>query len=378
MRVLFVSTSSGSRGGGELYIIYLAKALVKNNCKVALWCSTDKRMDELASVFSEFGQVYRSQYVNTYDRKSRSLYYFFFSPKIDLAFSIDHFKPDIIHLNKQNTEDGLDLVRSLDRSNIPYITTIHITQSQRQLQARWGVIRDTVSKHILQDARCARWIAISRARERDLAEFLKATDKIVMIPNAVETHTGNLSDKKRQELRFKYHVSDQDVSIVCVGRLEPQKNPIRFVNWAAEALKHFDYLRFFWIGDGTLKNEFTRSIAALGLDDKITCLGWQKDVSAFYSAADIYLHTADFEGLAFSILEAMSFGLPTVVPEFLYEDLEFEPGVIAKEQEGLMKLIQFPELRKKMGNEGRVFVERNFSWTEIVKQYLKVYEQAIV
>lgn len=53
MKILFVSTSSGSRGGGELYLIYLAKKLRQHGMEVALWCATHERMDELATSFSE-------------------------------------------------------------------------------------------------------------------------------------------------------------------------------------------------------------------------------------------------------------------------------------------------------------------------------------
>src|SRR3954447_16031199 len=73
MRILLASSSSGSRGGGELYLVYLGRALVQRGHTVTLWASSHSRMDELANTFSSLGEVIRTPYKNTYDCRSRSL-----------------------------------------------------------------------------------------------------------------------------------------------------------------------------------------------------------------------------------------------------------------------------------------------------------------
>ena len=44
--------------------------------------------------------------------------------------------PDVVHLNKQNLEDGLDLLRALDRCGLPSVCTIHLTQTARYLRGK--------------------------------------------------------------------------------------------------------------------------------------------------------------------------------------------------------------------------------------------------
>src|SRR5205809_5773405 len=73
MRILLASSSSGSRGGGELYLLYLGRALAARGHDVILWASSHSRMNELAASFAAFGKVQRSDYVNTYDRRLRSV-----------------------------------------------------------------------------------------------------------------------------------------------------------------------------------------------------------------------------------------------------------------------------------------------------------------
>ncbi|HYR57886.1 MAG TPA: hypothetical protein VEO95_04630, partial [Chthoniobacteraceae bacterium] len=73
MKILLASTSSGSRGGGEICLLYLGRALRARGHAVTLWAARHPRMDELAERFAAFGEVVRADYTNTYDRRGRSL-----------------------------------------------------------------------------------------------------------------------------------------------------------------------------------------------------------------------------------------------------------------------------------------------------------------
>ena len=71
MKILLVSTSSGSRGGGELSLLYLGRALKERGHEVMLFASLHDRMDELRFAFSPIGTVITGPYQNTYDRRGR-------------------------------------------------------------------------------------------------------------------------------------------------------------------------------------------------------------------------------------------------------------------------------------------------------------------
>src|ERR1700683_638923 len=73
LRVALVSSSSGSRGGGELYLAGLARGLTALGHDVQSVLSDHHRMDELEGLLAPFGAVHRLGYRNTYDRRSRSL-----------------------------------------------------------------------------------------------------------------------------------------------------------------------------------------------------------------------------------------------------------------------------------------------------------------
>src|SRR5690606_24973913 len=59
--------------------------------------------------------------------------------------------PDFLHVNKQNLEDGLDLLRAANASGLPAVATVHITQSARVLKARFAGLRDWIAARELRN-----------------------------------------------------------------------------------------------------------------------------------------------------------------------------------------------------------------------------------
>jgi hypothetical protein len=185
MKILLASSSSGSRGGGELYLIYLGRALADRGHEVLLWCSSHERMDELAATFAKFGRVLRSKYRNTYDLPGRCVASFL-SRKVPRQIAQEWCESgaDFIHLNKQNLEDGLDLLRALRLCGVPSLTTIHLTQSARYLKAVAAPARDFVSRRALL-AYPGLLVTVLENRRRDLADFIGDSPRIRMIANGV-------------------------------------------------------------------------------------------------------------------------------------------------------------------------------------------------
>ncbi len=111
MRVLLVSSGSGSRGGGEIFLDYLGEGLSEHGHEVLMWIPKHARMDELATKCARFARIFRADYRNTYDYPARSLSTCFNSGvSRRVAREWNLLRPDIIHINKQNLEDGLDLL----------------------------------------------------------------------------------------------------------------------------------------------------------------------------------------------------------------------------------------------------------------------------
>jgi len=378
MKILFASSSSGSRGGGETFLVYLGEALTRRGHAVSLWTSSHPRMDEIASRFARFGHVFRADYTNTYDRPRRSL-----SALLDrktparAAREWHALLPDIIHINKQNLEDGLDLLHATRLIAAPGICTIHITQSAAFLRAKAAWLRDSISRRGLLSYKGA-LVTVSEPRKSDLEEFL-GLSSITSIPNGVPIPPP-LPPSERTRRRAELGISTDDLAVLAVGRMTPQKRPLLFLEIASRILARLPGTKFFWIGDGPLAAEWDARAATLGISSQVQRLGWREDVSTLLAAGDLLLHTAEYEGMPFAILEAMAAGLPCAVSDNLHREMPFlseENSIRVSDDTALIQLLQDrPELSRRAHAAANLAATR-FSTDTMAQAYESLYKTLI-
>ena len=98
----------------------------------------------------------------------------------------------------------------------------------------------------------------------------------------------------------------------CSARLAPPKDLITLLDALAKSGDGWE-LRVF--GDGPDREEIERQRAALGLGGRVTLLGNRDDVAAQLADCDAFALISDWEGLPYSILEAMAAGLPVLASD---------------------------------------------------------------
>jgi glycosyltransferase involved in cell wall biosynthesis len=379
MRILLVSSSSGSRGGGELFLVSLGRALSELGHDTMLWASTHHRMDELCARFQHFGKVYRSEYRNTYDRRLRAL-----SAALDLGTAVRlmtdwrRLKPDVIHLNKQNLEDGLEFVWAANLSRIPSICSIHVTQNAAYLKARLHGVRNALSRFILQQYHG--WIvAPGNSRLTDLQTFLGRNDRTTLVQNGVPIPALNGLSELRSAKRKELNIRGDQLLCVAVGRMVEQKRPLLFLDLAGKIASLMPQTVFCWVGDGPLRSEWNLAAAKKGLANRVFVTGWVGEVQPFYAAADLFLHTAAYEGLPLALLEAMAAGLPCVLTPNLLEDLKFldSTATVATDESShhWIQSISDPGERRRLGSGARNIAVRNFSVARMARDYELLYEK---
>lgn len=379
LTILFLSSSSGSHGGGELYLIFLGRALAKRGHRVVLWASNNERMDELCDSFAEFGEVVRHDYANTYDYKVRSLHYVsrMFSSEKALAESWKSVGPDVIHVNKQCLEDGLDLLAAAETSAVPHLTFLHITQSAVYLKAKHAPARDWISKKYLNRYRGP--LVTHSNRLKQLQEFLGRSENTMSIDNGVSNPSDEAYQQTRAQGRSELGLNDDHFLIVGVGRIEEQKRPDRFREMAYRLQQKVPGSRVIWIGAGRLEGEWDAWIAERGITQHFDRLGWKKDVFPYLAAADIYLHPAGYEGMPFSLLEAMAWNNPCVMMDELASELAYfddTMAIIAEDgQDAWIEKALDAEHRLRVQTHARQLVESHFSIDKMAKEYEDLYLQ---
>lgn len=373
MKILIVSTSSGSRGGGELSLLYLGRALALRGHEVTLWASDHTRMDELASAFSAFGKVIRAPYVNTYDRRGRSLAgYFDGATARRVAAQWRALAPDVIHLNKQNLEDGLDLVEAARLSRIPSVAMMHITQSAAYLRASQATLRDFVSRRALRRFP-GLLVTTPGSRERDLADFVDNPARVRTALNGVPIPELASLATQRPAKRASLGIRDEETLLIAIGRMMPQKRPLLFLEIAGRVLAKIPNARFLWIGDGDLAADFD---ANNSFGERVRRLPWQTDAPAFLAAADVFIHVAEFEGLSFAILEALAAGLPCAITQNLLAEMPFlnsTNSIAITADDTWLDALKNPAI----GQAARTLAEAQFSFASMAANYETIYREAI-
>src|SRR5207249_10630525 len=164
-------------------------------------------------------------------------------------------KPDIVHINKQNLEDGLDLLRAAKTAGTPSVCTVHITQCARYLKARVASIRDKVARRALR-AFPGRYVAVGDLRAVELEAIVGSETRVSMIYNGVPAPDPEQVRSDRATKRREFGIREDQCLVVGVGRMVAQKRPIRFLEHAAAVHRIHPHTRFLWVGDGELSAEW--------------------------------------------------------------------------------------------------------------------------
>lgn len=69
------------------------------------------------------------------------------------------------------------------------------------------------------------------------------------------------------------------------------------------------------VGDGPQRDALQQQVSALGLSDRVVFVGQRDNVFPYIRRADIYVHTCQFEGFGYTMLEALACGTPVIATD---------------------------------------------------------------
>lgn len=175
---------------------------------------------------------------------------------------------------------------------------------------------------------------------------------------------------------------DNIVRILSVGRLDTAKDPLTLLQAAKIVIDKNSNVHFTFVGDGEYLSQCKKYIKDNNLQEYITLAGWQKNVSEYYSTHDIFANSSIYEAFGLMFVEAGRYSLPSItttvegIPEVVQDKITGllsppkNPDALA---ENILKLINDSELRSKMGQKAKEFVETNFSSQLMANKYQNIY-----
>ena len=239
-------------------------------------------------------------------------------------------------------------------------------------------------------------IATDRALEPAVRRHLRVPDsKIVTIPNALDLDELDAMATPADGLRIRRAagLGDDETVLVSVGRLEENKGFHLLAQALAALREHSGHLahggwRWILVGTGPFRQRLEALTSELRLTAHVAFVGNASDreLHAWYEAADLFVHPTLYEGSSLVTLEAMAHrracvvtnagGLPDKVTNGINGWI-VPAGDAAALAAAISGALEDRDRLAQMGDAARRIVERDFSWASAVKETLRLYERLL-
>ena len=303
---------------------------------------------------------------------------------------IRDYKPDIVHTHASKA--GALGRQAAYKENVPII--VH-TFHGHVFHSYFGRLKTLFYKKV--ERRLARKtdaiVAISPIQKQELSREHKIADssKFYVIPLGFDLdkfHTDK--EKKRQEFRATYNLSEEQIAIGIIGRLTAIKNH----EWFFKAIRQLSLdcekdIKVFVIGDGELMDELqnlAREIEEEVQKKLFVFTSWIKNVDWALAGLDLVALSSLNEGTPVSLIEAQASGTPIVTTNvggvkdvvsdgetgFVINDFKLDDYVLK-----LKDLAEDENLRKKMSQNGWNHVEHKFHYRRLCADMEKLYKELL-
>lgn len=252
------------------------------------------------------------------------------------------------------------------------IVTVHGLDWQR---AKWGNFASYVIK--LGEKMAAKYADEVIVLSRNVQQYFTDTynRETVYIPNGIDKP----EPKKAQMITEKYGLTEGSY-LLSLGRIVPEKG----VHYLIEAFAQINTDKKLVIAGGNshaveYMDQIHRMVAQ---DERIIMTDFVQGqlLEELYSNAYAFVLPSDVEGMALTLLEAMSYGNCCLVSDIcenteVVEDkaLIFRKSNVQDLRRQLEYMLTYPEVVEEYGKHSADYICGKYNWDEVVKETLELY-----
>ena len=274
-------------------------------------------------------------------------------------------KPDIVHAHQYGIWAGYWTMGN----NIPLITTVHSRPD--------GTFNRLTEKIILRRSILLHrniFVAISEYNLGLIKSYWHLDDKYARYVN-----NGISIDNF-------YSIPHDSFTYINVSRQDKNKNQSLIIR-AFSKLFHENPsipMKLFLVGDGDTHNSLIKETESLGIESLVNFTGYVSSAEQYLSCSDVYVSSANREGLSLSVLEAMATKLPVIATDAGgVRDLAGENGILIPcndEQSMFSAMKKLRDNRELCLSKGRKSFEmvQDFSAVNMAKNYCNLYRECAV
>lgn len=298
------------------------------------------------------------------------------------------FTMDMAHIHHPFMSGSLAL-RYCRSRGIPIIFTNH-TRYDLYAHAYLPILGELISETSMSTylpvfCRLCDLVIAPSAGMRDVLMHFGVDAPIEVVPNGVDIKPFQQASNKQDRAQFGFN-PDQ-VLLVYVGRLGPEKNLSFLLRSFAGTAKAYDHIGLLLVGDGPERQDLQEQAAYLKIDDRVHFAGSvpYEQMPSYLCMADTFVTASITEVHPLSVIEAMAAGLPVLgiqspgVGDTIKDGVT---GLLAEEEDlatftaKMVRMVTEHEQRREMGKCARQTAE-NYAIERTTRMMLEHY-QAVV
>lgn len=358
-------------GGVEIVVDELSTRMVKLGCQVDAYNRygrhiAGKKFDERR------GRYYNGiRLITIPTPRSSSLNAIVYSFLATIRALFGHY--DVIHFHAEGPCTMLWIPKLF---GIHVVATIHGLDWQR---AKWGNFASKVLK--FGEKMAAKHADEVIVLSRNMQEYFKETygRDTLYIPNGI-----NRPELKPVDLIKERYGLTKEGYILFLARIVPEKG----LHYLIEAFESLDTDKKLVIAGGSShSNEYVKQIHDMASKDNriiFTDFVHGQCLEELYSNAYVFVLPSDIEGMALSLLEAMSYGNCCLVSD-IKENTEvveesavtFEKSNVKDLEERLRELLQNPQKVQSYKKRSQDFICDKYNWERVVEETMKLYKSKV-
>lgn len=360
-------------GGVEIVVEELSVRMAQKGHRVEVYnryghhVSGKKYDDEYGWKGRKYYKGVRVRIIPTFQSSSLNAIVYSFLATLRALFT----KYDVLHYHAEGPCAMLWIPKMFGKR---VVVTIHGLDWQR---AKWGNFASRVIK--FGEKMAARHADEVIVLSRNVQQYFKEKygREVTYIPNGI-----NRPERRKADLIREKYGLEKDGYFLFLARIVPEKG----LHYLIEAYQKLDTDKKLVIAGGNSQAvEYMEQIHEMAAkDDRILMTDFVQGqtLEELYSNAYAFVLPSDVEGMALSLLEAMSYGNCCLVSDICEntevveeQALHFRKGDVKDLQEKLQYLLEHPDTVERLRSGSADFICGKYNWDEVVDETLRLYRK---
>jgi len=286
---------------------------------------------------------------------------------------IKQFQPDAVFVDRQ-----INFGLAASKLKIPLFVHLRGDIWSESMMAKQTMYKSTSKRSVI-------WF-----KERIAKKCFENSTSILPICKYLENKVKEHFPEKKTDVLYQgidpsnwYYQKGLNLKHPCVGLLQNADifEKAKELEILPKVLEAFPKVMFYWVGDGPYKESILPTLEKYENFQWIGKLEYPEKVRQFLSEIDIYALITGIDMSPLTLLEAQLMKKPVIatnvggIPELMRNNVTgflIEKGNYLDLTDKISTLLDNKTKQKSMGEEGRKFVEQNFSWEIITEKFLRI------